>query len=113
MRMKNRQFETFNDGELTVCETSERNISGIRFSHIRYGNKTVGVGRFFRAKIASEQIDRLVAVPFIQGIRQKDLILLGDKQYSIVQIQDKFDTKPPSRYLSLKESKIAYKDVRG
>lgn len=112
MRLKNRKFETFEDGILTVCEVSERNITRTRYRNIRFGKKTVGVTRFFQAKIASDQISKLVAVPMLPDIRQTDVILIEATQYRIVQIQDKLDTCPPCRYLSLAESKIVYKDVR-
>ena len=111
MRLKNRAFETFNDGALTVCTTSERSIIGVRQESLRFGDKTVGVNRFFQAQIASSQIDRLVAVPWAD-VRQNDLIVIGGVQYRIVKIQDKFDAMPPCRYLSLEESKVRYKDGR-
>ena len=112
MRLKNRKFETFGDGDLTICEVSERSLVKTRFQNVRFGNKTIGVTRFFQAKVASDQISKLVSVPVIPGIRQTDVVLIGGVQYRIVQIQNKFDACPPCLYLSLAESKIAYKDVR-
>lgn len=112
MRLKNRKFETFGDGILAICEVSERSLVKTRHQNVRFGDKTVGVTRFFQAKVASDQISKLVAVPAVPGVRQTDVVLIGGAQYRIVQIQDKFDACPPCLYLSLAESKIVYKDVR-
>ncbi len=110
MRLKNRIFETFNDGVLAVAIVSERRIAKIRAEHIRFGDKTVGASRFFAAKTASDQIDRMIAVPPVPGIRATDLILIDSAQYQIIQMQEKFDASPPCIYLSLAESKIRYKE---
>ena len=112
MRLKSRKFETFGDGNLTICEVSERSIIKTRHRNVRFGNKTVGVTRFYQAKVASDQVSKLVAIPALSGISQTDVVLIGNAQYRIVQIQDKFDTCPPCLCLSLAESKIVYKDAR-
>lgn len=56
MRLKNRGFETFNDGLLTVCEVSGRTILKTKREGIRFGNRTVGVKRFWEAKVAGSEI---------------------------------------------------------
>ena len=75
MRLKNRGFETFNDGLLTVCEVSGRTILKTKREGIRFGNRTVGVKRFWEAKVAGSEISCLVAVPEQPGIERGDIIL--------------------------------------
>lgn len=112
MKGSGKRFETFNDGILDICETKERSIVKTRLANVRFGNRTVGVTRFYQAKVADEKIDRMVVVPWIPEFSAEDMIIINGTQYVIKQIQEKFDASPPCRYLTLTESAIRYKDVR-
>ena len=114
-------YETFGDGLLSICETDERSITGTKMEHIRYGNKTVGVQRFWQAKTAGNKVDKLISVPL--EVLQLDQILVNDiailetepgspGQYQILQIQPKYDSRPPALYLSLERLIHPYKDER-
>lgn len=114
-------YETFGDGLLSICETDERNITGTKMEHIRYGNKTVGVQRFWQAKTVGNKVDKLISVPL--EVLQLDQILVNDiailetepgspGQYQILQIQPKYDSRPPALYLSLERLIHPYKDER-
>lgn len=114
-------YETFGDGLLSICETDERSITGTKMEHIRYGNKTVGVQRFWQAKTAGNKVDKLISVPL--EVLQLDQILVNDVailetepgspgQYQILQIQPKYDSRPPALYLSLERLIHPYKDER-
>lgn len=114
-------YETFGDGLLSICETEERSITGTKMEHIRYGNKTVGVQRFWQAKTVGNKVDKLISVPM--EVLQLDQILVNDVviletepgspgQYQILQIQPKYDSRPPALYLSLERLIHPYKDER-
>ena len=114
-------YETFGDGLLSICETDERNITGTKMEHIRYGNKTVGVQRFWQAKTVGNKVDKLISVPL--EVLQLDQILVNDiailetepgspGQYQILQIQPKYDSRPPALYRSLERLIHPYKDAR-
>ena len=114
-------YETFGDGLLSICETDERSITGTKMEHIRYGNKTVGVQRFWQAKTVGNKVDKLISVPM--EVLQLDQILVNDVviletepgspgQYQILQIQPKYDSRPPALYLSLERLIHPYKDER-
>lgn len=123
-QIPSRQFETFGDGLLAVCEADERTITRTKMEHIRFGNRTVGVQRFWQAKTAGNKVDKLLAVPLsvldIDMIEVNDVVILeneiviGEKsgQYQILQIQPKYDKKPPALYLSLEKLVHPYKDGR-
>lgn len=123
-QIQSRQFENFGDGLLTVCEADERTITRTKMEHIRFGNRTVGVQRFWQAKTAGNKVDKLLAVPLsvleIDLIEVNDVVILeneiviGEKsgQYQILQIQPKYDKKPPVLYLSLEKLVHPYKDGR-
>lgn len=123
-QIPSRQFENFGDGLLAVCEADERTITRTKMEHIRFGNRTVGVQRFWQAKTAGNKVDKLLAVPLsaldIDMIEVNDVVILeneiviGEKsgQYQILQIQPKYDAKPPALYLSLEKLVHPYKDGR-
>ena len=114
-------YETFGDGLLSICETDERNITGTKMEHIRYGNKTVGVQRFWHAKTVGNKVDKLISVPLevlqLNQILVNDIAILETEpgfpgQYQILQIQPKYDSRPPALYLSLERLVHPYKDER-
>lgn len=135
-QIRSKQFETFTDGLLTICEADERILTKTKLEHVRYGNRTVGVTRFWQAKTAGNKVDKLLAVPLaaadIELIEVNDVIILEGEtgwlwdamtfddeelkdhagHYQILQIQPKFDTKPPTLYLSLEKLTHPFKDRR-
>lgn len=102
------KFERFNDGVARVCEVSGRKIIGEKGS-VRFGVRTVGIKRYYEAKVASDKVDRLVSVPYSKQLQRNDLLIIGDEQYQIVLLQEKMDTRPPSLYLSLERINILYR----
>ena len=79
---------------------------------VRYGSMTVGVRRFWDAKVAGNEIEKTIAIPNVPNVSRMDLILIDQRQFKIEQIQEKFDQNPPYLLLSLSASPITYKDVR-
>ena len=123
-QIPSRQFETFGDGLLGVCEADERKITRTKMEHIRFGNRTVGVQRFWQAKTAGNKVNKLLAVPLavleIDMIEVNDVVILENEtemkdragQYQILQVQPKYDARPPALYLSLEKLVHPYKDGR-
>ena len=123
-QIPSRQFETFGDGLLAVCEADERTITRTKMEHIRFGNRTVGVQRFWQAKTAGNKVNKLLAVPLsvleIDMIEVNDVVILENEtemkdragQYQILQAQPKYDARPPALYLSLEKLVHPYKDGR-
>lgn len=123
-RIPSRQFENFGDGLLAVCEADERKITRTKMEHIRFGNRTVGVQRFWQAKTAGNKVNKLLAVPLsvleIDMIEVNDVVILENEtemkdqagQYQILQAQPKYDARPPALYLSLEKLVHPYKDGR-
>lgn len=78
--------ELFNDGELDVYSTNKRVIVQ-RKAHLRFGLRTVGVTRFYQAKIANSGIDRLISVPLNPFINTNNtLVIMNDVQYTVSQV---------------------------
>lgn len=124
-RMGKRQFETFGDGLLSICEVDERCLVGTKASHIRFGSRTVGVKRYWEAKTAGNEIAYMVSIPLellsAVSIYAGDIVVLETRtesegnsgQYRILQIQPKYDSSPPALCLSLENLMHPYKDRRG
>lgn len=124
---KSKGFETFNDGLLSICEAEERKLIKTKMTGIRFGNRTVGVSRFWNAKTAGNKVDKLLSIPLeITGVNLlevNDIVILkngrdcfpedlASGQYKIVQIQSKFDARPPALYLSLEKLIHPFRDGR-
>ena len=122
-RVKNKQFEIFTDGILDICSVEGRTIVKTKLPAIRFGNRTIGERRYFDAQTSGNNITKLVSIPATvrkkADIESLDIVILktqkSDKdpaQYKIVQIQEKFDARPPAIYLSLEKTVQRYKDRR-
>ena len=122
-RVKNKQFEIFTDGILDICSVEGRTIVKTKLPAIRFGNRTIGERRYFDEQTSGNNITKLVSIPATvrkkADIESLDIVILktqkSDKdpaQYKIVQIQEKFDARPPAIYLSLEKTVQIYKDRR-
>lgn len=120
-RAKSKMFETFADGILEICEAEERNLTRTKIDNIRFGNRTVGISRFWSAKTAGNKVDKLVSIPLsvlnAEPIEVLDIAVIksGDfpGQYKILQLQSKYDTSPPALYVTLEKMVHPFKDARG
>lgn len=108
---KDKNFTTFNSGECRFCKVKNREIVGIRISGVRYGEKVTGIKKYFEAKINSSQIDRTIVIPLIP-ISQQDICIIGNSQYKIALLQNKYDQNPPHYVLSLEKNVPLYKEVK-
>lgn len=109
---KRKNKETFNDGILNVLKANKRTIESVVMSNVHFGNKTVGVSRFYNAATVGSVIDKLISVPFGVPINRLYLIEIEDEIFSIKQIQEKYDTLPPTLLLSLEKDSLKYVDGR-
>ena len=75
-RIKNHNFVTFNDGVLQICKLEERKIVETKMDRVRYGSMTVGVRRFWDAKVAGNEIEKTIAIPNVTYVSRLDLMLI-------------------------------------
>ena len=116
-RISSKHFENFGDGLLTICEADERSLTRTKLEHIRFGNRTVGVTRYWKAQTAGNQVDKLLAIPLevldAEQIEVNDVIILENEtdwlcgnmtfdesemkdragHYQIKQVQPKYEPK--------------------
>ena len=112
--------ESWNDGIINVLEASDGVITSNRAENIRFGKKVVGVKRFYEAKVAGDEIEGMISIPYGVDVRQTDVIelknydrssSLKDGLYYISQIQEAY-TAPKSLHISLKKGMVELDDNR-
>lgn len=110
---KKHNRESFTDGILFAVIANNKTITqNVSDKPFFFGNRTIGITRFYNSKSAGERIDRLIAVPHNDIIKEHHKIVIDKDIYDIAQLQIKYDTEPPSMYLSLRKTAIGYKDER-
>lgn len=123
MQVKNSNgYESFDSGLLSICDADERTLISTKIEKVRFGDRTIGATRFWQAKTAGNKVDRLLSIPLDAAntslIEVNDIVIIDADnmkmpgQYKILQIQSKFDAKPPALYLSLEKAVHIFKDKR-
>lgn len=95
-RPNNQISQTFNDGIVSICKVEDiaqvgrapkPHVTEIKYK-LRYEEKRVGVTRFYSAKQAQIQIDRVIRVNRVPGINTNDIAVFVDgAKYRIEQVQ--------------------------
>ena len=88
------KLETFPDGIVDIYEEDEGRKLGSLKGSLRYERQTVGVNRFYQAKvsISSNRIDRVIKVPHNNIADRMDYVIArteDNRQYRILRIQEK------------------------
>lgn len=88
--------QTFNDGIVSICRVEDiaqvgkapkPTITAVKYK-LRYEEKRVGVTRFYSAKQAQIQIDRVIRVLRVPAINTNDIAVLDSgEKYRIEQVQ--------------------------
>lgn len=99
--MKNKQFETFNDGTCSFHEIDDDGNAGLIKAAIRYQERTVGYKRFIESMTAKVQVDRLIRVPAQSWLTTEYLAVIGMEVFEIKQVQKINDTLPKTNDVSL------------
>lgn len=89
----------YNDGVLTVCgvNAAGNRLASTKYAGIRFGKMTVGVTRFYEARLQGDEIDMLVRCPMLHGVHRGDVVIIArngsgsNDQYQISQVQEDTD----------------------
>jgi hypothetical protein len=97
-------FLTFNDGIVDIYETDEDDVI-IRNSvnQFRFGNRTVGVKRYYAARQNDIELDLVIHIHKNLEIDSQNAAVINKTRYKIEQIQQMPDTNPPCTVLSLSQ----------
>jgi len=96
------KFETFTSG---ICElwTVASGKLTVKRATFHYGNRVIGMKRFYAAKAATVDINKLVHIPRYEDISSMDAVVIDSERYKIEQIQHISDTNPPITVLTLRQ----------
>lgn len=110
MIVHNKLFEAFADGVVTVysvvniAEEGDRPRDGLRkLLSLPFDYKTVGISRYTRGMQDNAKITAAISVPLRSEISSQNIVIIGETQYSIYQVQRIMDTRPPTLKLSLEK----------
>lgn len=96
------EFLTFGDGLCDIYNVSGNKLADKAISGLCFGNRTVGVKRFYVARAATTQIDRLIQVPQRLDVTAVQNVVISGERYKIEQIQQLNDTNPRATLLTLR-----------
>lgn len=110
-----KKFLTFNDGIAKIYNVTNDADLGNRPKEnldlklsLRFSYHTIGMKRNYEAMQLQVKLSELISVPMHREVSPQDVVVIGQKQYSIVQIQHKPNTLPPSSLISLSRLEEEY-----
>lgn len=108
MLTHDKSFESFADGIVLICtvtniaEEGNRPQDGLKkLYHLPFDYKTVGLARYIEGRQENVKITSVISVPYRPDISTQEVVVLGEVQYRIWQLQHISDTRPPTLKLSL------------
>lgn len=98
------EFLTFNDGVLNLYETDDEDeiVKNTLKTH-RFGNRIIGVKRYFAARTNDVELSKVIHVHKDLTITPQKAAVIGETRYNIVQVQQLSETNPSVTVLSLEQ----------
>lgn len=96
------EFLTFTDGFCDIYSV-KGNKRDQKLLTLCFGDRTVGMKRFYKARAASTEIDRVIQVPRGLSIEADHRAVIDGTEYKIEQVQQLYDTNPPVTVLTLRK----------
>ena len=113
--------EVFNDGIINVLNACDGVVTSNRISNVKFGERTVGIKRYYEAQTVGHKIEGVISIPFGVDVTTDDLLevkayhlhsTVKSGIYSISQIQHPVGKVPDCLYISLMKGSIEYDDGR-
>ena len=107
-RKKGEVSQSFNDGIVQICRTTDGGAAGYRpvpvleerFT-LRFAEQRLGINRLYQGSQNQVEIERVIRVPKAGGISTQDVAVIGGTQYRIDTVQAVLDVYPPCLDLAL------------
>jgi hypothetical protein len=96
------EFLTFNDGLCDIYNVKGNKISD-KLMTLCFGDRTVGMKRYYAARAATVEINRLIQVPQQLSITASNRVVIDNNEFKIEQVQQLYDTNPPVTVLTLRK----------
>lgn len=100
------EFLTFNNGWCDIYSVSGNRLKD-KLMTLCYGNRTVGMKRFYAARAASTEITRLIQIPLREDVTADNNVVISGVRYRVEQSQNLYDTNPPATVLTLRKIGVA------
>jgi len=100
------EFLTFSDGQCDIYSVSGNRLAD-KLMTLCFGNRTVGVKRFYAARAASIEIDRVIQIPLREDVTAENNVVISGVRYRVEQAQNIYDTNPPASVLTLRKVGVA------
>lgn len=98
------EFLMFNDGILKLFETNDEDeIIKSTLTEYRFGNRVIGVKRYFAARTNDIEISKVIHIHKNLSVTPELAAVIGETRYNIVQVQQLSETNPPVTVLSLEQ----------
>ena len=95
------EFLTFTSGYCDIYSVKGNKRDQKKMT-LCFGDRTVGMKRYYAARAATTEINRLIQVPQQLSITANDRVLIDANEYKIVQLQQLNDTNPRVTVLTLR-----------
>lgn len=97
-------FLTFNDGTADIYEIDDNdNIIKSSLKKFRFGNRTVGVNRYFAARQNDINLSKVIHIHQFLQMRTDYAVVIDGTRYKVIQVQHLADTNPKCTVLSLEQ----------
>lgn len=96
------EFLTFTDGKCDIYSV-KGNVLDQKLMTLDFGDRTLGIRRFYVARAASTEINRVIHVPLQRSITADNRAVIGGDAYKIDLAQYLDYTNPPVTVLTLKK----------
>lgn len=96
------EFLTFNDGKCDIYSVSGNRLAD-KLITLCFGNRTVGMKRFYAARAANIEINRLIHIPLREDVTAENNVVIFGNRYHIEQTQNLYDTNPQVTVLTLRK----------
>lgn len=100
------KFETFPDGVCSLWQLDKTKKPVLLLKNIRYRERTVGERRNFDAEQAGHTVQMLIRIPRMDFVTVGTFVVIGSRQYKVLQAQKIMDTKPLCTDLTLENPDI-------
>lgn len=101
---KELEFLTFNDGIVDIYDTNnDDEIISDSLKRYYFGNRTVGVKRFYAAYQNDITLKKVIHIHFFKDMTSDKAVVIDNTRYNVEQVQFDKNSNPPCTILSLSQ----------
>ena len=95
---------TFKDGKCEIYRLNEDDQRVVKWTNIGFDKRRIGYKRFFAAQAAQTDINRVIRIPYLNGIDAHDYVEIADDGiYEVIQSDEALEFTPSCLDLTLRQ----------